>query len=279
MDILNQTQFPFLEFESKTPNARRFHTLVVEAAFAITPDGLVQTDHDAVSIENTYTGEPGRSSLTWEAPLAPFKRATDIHVHAVTRTPKPLREWLARVRVGSIEKRLRVRGPHVWRHRDGAWQRTLPQPCREVPICYELAFGGGYEHEGESVLFEENPYGTGWIHEHTPTDSEIAAPQVIAADEPEHEPGKTYRPQGLLPIAPSWEPRLSRAGTLDEQWEAERWPLLPRDFSYWHYSSASPGLVCRGYLRGDESVELENLGMPGITRWSLPGLSPMALMR
>src|SRR5262245_31066135 len=235
MDIINETRFPHLEFESRTPGDRKFHTLVLEGAFAITPE--VKALHSPmVSLENEYRGEPGRSSMTWEAPLAPPKRGTDIHVNAVARAAQPLGGWGVRVRVGSVEKRLRVRGPHVWRHRDGAWRRTAPKPCREVAICYEHAFGGSD--------YEENPYGTGWIRDDTPTDREVRAPQVLAEDEPDHAAGQTYRPQGLGPIEPSWSPRLERAGTFDAAWEKERWPMLPEDFSYWFYSSASPGLIC-----------------------------------
>lgn len=270
MHIVNETPFPFIEFESRSSRDRPFRTLVLQATYAIESDLRLMADQGMVRLENEYYGEPGRSSLTLEAALAPYKRGTDIHLNAVARTAQPAREWPVSVSVGKIHKRLRVRGSHRWQHRDGEWRRTMPERCREVPICYERAFGGSYQHEGEFVRHEENPYGTGWIHDHTPTDCEIAAPQIVADDEPQHEPGCTYPPAGFGPIGCSWEPRLARAGTFDDRWLAERNPLLPEDFSYWYYSSASTGLICPGYLWGDEQVELVNLGVPGVRRFSLP---------
>ncbi|HZO13463.1 MAG TPA: DUF2169 domain-containing protein [Polyangiaceae bacterium] len=253
MDVINETPFPFVEFESRTPTDR-FHTLVLQGTFAIARDHLhALTDQPAVRVKNEYCGEPGRSSLTLESALAPYKRATDIHVNAVARAARRAREWPVSLCVGKIVKRLRVRGWHVWRYQDGAWHRTLPEPCREVRICYELAFGGSYEHKGELVRYEENPYGTGWIHDRTPTEHDIAAPQIVADDEPEHEPGGTYRPAGLGPMVGSQEQRT-------------------------FCSSASAGLACPGYLWGDEQIELSNLGAPGVRRFSLPNVWLNALL-
>ena len=52
MDIINETPFPFIEFESHTPNDRPFHTLVLQATFAIEPDKRVRavTDQGAVRL-------------------------------------------------------------------------------------------------------------------------------------------------------------------------------------------------------------------------------------
>ena len=65
-------------------------------------------------------------------------------------------------------------------------------------------------------------------------------------------------PAGFGPIAPSWEPRRSLAGTYDEAWQARRAPFLPKDFQARFFNAAHPDLVCKRYLRGGEPVQIIN---------------------
>ena len=67
-------------------------------------------------------------------------------------------------------------------------------------------------------------------------------------------------------------PRVSYAGTYDEQYQKERAPDPPLDFSYAFYNGAHPDLQVEGYLRGDEEVELtlELLGLTKVQRLELP---------
>ena len=39
----------------------------------------------------------------------------------------------------------------------------------------------------------------------------------------------TSRPAGFGPIPPHWQPRLRYAGTYDEAWQRDRYPLYPTD--------------------------------------------------
>src|SRR5262249_40052224 len=153
-------------------------------------------------------------------------------------------------------KSLRVTGPRAWVRKGGDWQLEDPEPVAEVPLRYEHAFGGIWKSNwGEEHIFHENPVGTGFIEGDVPGDVDRwPAPQIESPDDPVGELGKRYKPEGLGPIARSWQPRLGRAGMFDAEWQRTRWPELPLDFEFSFYNAAHPDLICSVFLRGDEEV-------------------------
>jgi hypothetical protein len=266
MEIVNHGPFPHLVFESRSPDDAPFAVVVVRGTFVMSDGAALRPipEQDPVRLVDVHRGVPGRSSLRAENDLAPFKPRTDIVLDAVARAPAalPLAEWPVRVRVGALVKDLIVCGPYVWQHtRLDGWRASAPVPVAEVPITYELAYGGPDD--------PRNPVGIGAIDENTPRDAQIAGAQIAA-------PGivrsldARQLPEGLGPIAPSWMPRRARAGTFDDAWRRERWPCLPADFDYTFYNAAHPSLVTPAFLRGDEPIELVNLTRASI-RTRLPG--------
>jgi hypothetical protein len=75
-------------------------------------------------------------------------------------------------------------------------------------------------------------------------------------------------------VSVSWQPRASLAGTLDEAWEKERMPLVPKDFDRRFFNGASAGLIAPGYLRGDEPVTVAGASARGALSFRLPGMPP-----
>jgi hypothetical protein len=69
-------------------------------------------------------------------------------------------------------------------------------------------------------------------------------------------------------------PRERYAGTFDKAWRAERSPKMPADFNYRFYNGAHPDLQVKGFLAGNEPVELINLTPEGHMRFALPGIIP-----
>jgi hypothetical protein len=117
-----------------------------------------------------------------------------------------------------------------------------------------------------------NPVGTGFFLDKRSADGQrvpnIEDPrQLIGAwdDRP--------APAGCGFVAPSWLPRRAYAGTYDERWQEEQFPLLPADFDMRFFNCASSGLVCDGFLVGDEPVELLNLSPHGPLSFRLPGIA------
>ncbi|AGP33062.1 DUF2169 family type VI secretion system accessory protein [Sorangium cellulosum] len=277
MIVRNYTRFwPFL-FDSVDPQGREFGVFVLRGAFRIVPGGVAQLDPEQpeVSGGDVFHGDAGSSSLRMEGDLAPFKQRSDIHINATAHAPGgwPAPAWFVRARVGKVDKKLRVTGPRRWVREGDEHRLTEPEPCREVPVRYEHAFGGTFQDAwGARRAFEQNPVGKGYLPEgKTPSDVTFEAPQIESPDDPVTELGRLHKPEGLGPIPGVWLPRRAYAGTYDEAWQAERWPHAPLDFDYRFYNSAHPDLVYPGYLRGNEEIVLENLHPDGALELRLPG--------
>jgi hypothetical protein len=269
MEIVNHTPLRHFAFESRTPDDEAHAVVVVRGTFAI-DDGRPLRPlprQEPVRLVSEHRGSPASSSLRADTDLAPFKPRADIHIDAVARAPggRPAPSWAVRIRVGNRTKDLMVRGPYEWRRRAmRGWVASKPEPCTEVPLIYEHAFGGTVWIGDEEHVDEHNPVGAGWIPRDLPRDRVIRGARVIGPGF-DDDPTMARRPEGVGPVPPGWLPRRARAGTFDEAWRRERWPRMPADFDYRFYNSAHDDLVCDGYLRGDERIELVHLGPNGST--------------
>jgi hypothetical protein len=277
MEMHNHTPFMPLVFESQDVDDEPFHVVVLKGTYEITNGQPLKLapKPKPLTMADEYYGDPTGSSLKRESDLAPYKPRTDVHFTSpVAFAPggKPSPRWPVKVQVGPVEKALQVTGPRQWVRKFGGWKLTEPEPATEVPLRYENAFGGAWRHKDEHGVWEENPLGKGFVNpKYLDTRQPVPAPQVEEPGEPITELGKTYRPQGLGPLARAWQPRRRKAGTFDDAWLQKRWPGLPRDFSFEHYNSSHPDLVAPDYFRGDEPVVLEGLSPEGRLAFRLPG--------
>jgi len=266
--LVNYTPWSHLLFERRDHADRPLGVLALQGTFAIESGKPLRAlpEQDDVPVGDEYRGDPATTSLRRAGATATFKPKSDILVDAVARAPqgRPATTWPVRIRVGRLCKDLMVRGPHHWVHRRlRGWTTTAVEPCLEVPLTYERAFGGSHRLDGELVEEPRNPVGTGFVPPGIDTHAPIPAPQVVATDEPTHVAGRRYAPQGCGPLPSYFEPRRSRIGTVDSHWLDTKWPVVPDDFDYAHYQSAHPDLVYPGYLEGDESVELVHVAPEG----------------
>jgi hypothetical protein len=297
MELRNLTPFPNLRFYGADNRGHEFGVLFAKGTYAVAADGaLVLAEEQAPPVfTDTYHGELNASSLRLPSDIVPRKPRSDVIVNGVARPPggAPSPSWLCGIRVDGrhrLEKRLRVTGPRWWEpvfeereddqggRRFRHWRLTEPEPVAEVPIRYELAYGGLLARPGENgepfhEAYEPNPIGRGWLDEAlTPRDRPVPAPQIEAADDPVAEPMRHHRPQGLGPIPPAWLPRRPLGGTFDARWQAETWPNWPEDYNFAYHNSAHPDLIHPGFLDGDEEIRLVGLdGGTGPRRLRLPG--------
>jgi hypothetical protein len=280
LNIANHTPWAHLAFERRTANDEPQLVIVLRGAFSLAHEQPLEPlrTQPRLELSDVFHGDPKCTSIRREGVLATFKPASDVHLDACAWSPGgvPRQTWDAAVTVGARVKQLRVMGPRVWSHREGAWSLSEPEVCDRVPLVWERAFGGAHMIDGKRVAEDRNPLGTGYLPDGMDTSQPIAAPQIIAPDEPEHRPGTRYVPQGVSPLGRETSWRLSHAGTYDEAWQRDRWPCLPDDFNYSFYNSAHPDLVVDGYLHGDEPIELVNLTPGGLLRTALPGLAYVA---
>lgn len=257
----------------------RMHLLVViKARFRIQLDGKLQREPGAeVRTTDKLWDEdkPEQSSLEHSSDLCLRKPAADIVCKGDAMAPgrEPQRQLDVLLRVGPVERALRVFGQRVWYKGMTELAPTPPEPFVSMPLKWELAFGGRDSSSGALVEEPRNPVGKGLTGQpaslvHQPV-ANIEDPADLiknAASRP--------RPAGLAPIMRHWAPRKLHAGTHDATWLRERVPLQPLDFDARHNQIAPPELIYPGYLSGGEQVDLFHLcEHAAALRFFLPKLS------
>jgi hypothetical protein len=293
-EINNFTPFPHLRFSNSDNQGREFGVVMVKAAFDIGEDGacLLSSEQEPFSFTDACHGEVNVTSLKTPSDFVSYKPNADLVFDAIAHSPtgKPAKSWIVGIKVSSnegtlLEKQIRVTGPRYWvpkwtrklnaeeaknwrRHKAffSGWELSEPQPVLQVPIRYELAFGGsvakGTDDDGNQLIeaYQYNPLGVGLLDrkwsDHTQTH---LAPQVEAINDPIREPYKHYKPVGFGPIPPAWLPRRELGGTFDQNWIDTVWPRWPKDYDFAYNNSAAQGLVLDGYPDGDLQFELRNI--------------------
>jgi hypothetical protein len=247
--------------------------VAVKATFDINPDGSTSVAQEQPPVLRTpeYHGEPGKSSIKYEADLVLTKTCTDVIVlgHAYAPHNEPVAQCDAGFKVGPIQKMLRILGDRGWT----AHGPAAPRAFARMPLMYERAFGGvdPLSPRPDRDWEWRNPVGTGFAV------SWESAKQVLLPNI--EDPRRLIRgwndrppPAGFGALAGSWQPRVSLAGTYDDEWAASRKPLLPHDFDDRFFQYAPPDQQSQGFLRGDEPVVLSRLTPGGDLRFVLPRL-------
>jgi hypothetical protein len=290
--VTNRTPFELFQCDKMGVGRRFFDTVVLKGTFALAPGELELAEEQqpiALADEPWDLANAERSSLKHAGEVLLTKPSTDVIVTGTARSPggEPRKEWdcAVEVRRGGETKlagRAHALGPRFWRHTSAkGWALTEPEPTLEVPIRYELAYGGAYvvpPEEGEGapaeptwVVHRPNPSGTGFFDERAlDTAREYPAPQWQTRAHPVTSPNREAPLAGFGPVARPWASRLHYAGTYDEAWikqtREEVAQGLPSDyaadFDPRFFQCAHPDLIAPSYLEGDEEIVLTGL-MPG----------------
>lgn len=264
MRLTSSLPFPHLTFKHWSGDDSEAAVLIVKGVFGINSDGGlgVIKDQPPIVEVDAFWGEENASSLKIEQEIAPSKTCTDVTVNAVARAPEgdELPEWPVSIEVKDrVFYEFYVRGPSEWRKSKGKWTLSDPEPVKEVPICYELAYGGSAPTDKEPEFYEFNPVGKGFANEKLLEQSDpIPAPQI--GDIAEFMAGDiraNMTVHGLGPIAKAWLPRRSEAGTFDEAWKNTRHPRMPKDYSFAFWNAAPKRLQLEPYLTGGEQFILK----------------------
>lgn len=281
-EIENRTPFAFDALFVNDEEMRPIVAPVVKATFDILRGGGLELAEEQIplSFAGECHGEPGQSSQRIEPEMAFMKPTTDIvligHAHAPARRAVTVD---VAVRVGSLERRLRVTGDRVWRKGLFRISASAPDPFEKIPLVYERAYGGwdrGHADPEKHSFHPGNPVGIGFRKGRSHFEEESRLPNI---EDPQAALttylGKSL-PAGFGFICPHWEPRSALAGTYDDTWMRTRMPLLPRDFDRRFFNAASPGLITSRYLRGDEPVIVRGASPEGQISFRLPGIQPPA---
>ncbi len=310
-NIENHTGVPHFWFEQTGPDGERLDVLVVRATFDFAASGEMMTlasEQQPVALGDTYSGpvetDPHRAVIEEDGDLLPYKPGTDILVtgHATAPEGRAHTNWVAGIRVGKVQKILRLHGPRKFWKRFFGWRLGPTEPTTYVALDYRLAFGGCIDipsvltsdGEQDSVKHSGNPAGCGWLPKpaaYSKLDKTarkhvakwvrdqkvIPAPQIEDALEPIVDPYQAAGTDSLGPTARWWAPRLALQGTYDKKWRNDRYPLVPEDFDSRFYQSAHRDLVAVPHLTGDESVTLSGL-LPQKRDMRLPGWRLIAVV-
>lgn len=277
--IVNRTPFSVTPLFLADNDLRPVLVPLVRATFAIRPDGELVLGEQQMppQLAGQFWGDPMSSSYKFEPECAFFKPATDVVLigHACAARPGTT-ELQVGLRVGSLQKVVRVIGDRVMSRRLGSWSISSAQAFERIPLIYERAFGGWDRHDADPLqhCFEpRNPVGTGFRRGGGGSSDDLVLPNLEDPSQPFSQIGETPLPAGFGFISPSWQPRVAYAGTYDEAWSNNRKPLLPHDFDSRFFNAASPGLLAAGFLIGDEAVIVANASVRGKLSFKLPGVA------
>jgi hypothetical protein len=239
-------------------------TLVVltKATWSVHPDGrCIPAENQRPILEQPrHAGAPGKSSLLGETDWLPSKPMTDVILLAHAYAPPGRRVDRTEIglRVGPIQKRLKIVGDRRWTGGPPGFDHAEPQPFERIPLLWERAEGGTRESDAtRTVCDQRNPIGRGYY---------LAVGDMLANV---LSTGLSGGPAGLLPIERHWLPRRSFGGTYDDDWRKHRHPLLPADFDEQFYQCAPADQQTSADL-SDAPVELENLTPTGRLRFRMP---------
>jgi hypothetical protein len=235
-----------------------------------------------------YNKNDPQSSVVLESDKAPFKPKTDIVLVGKAYAPegKPCKSLIATLKVGPIKKSVCIFGNRYWDYIDPITTMGIPaisetEPFTEMPIVYELAYGGIDENAKKTSVnwCKENPIGQGFIAEKTV--ASIDRKPLPNIEDPNNLitswDTKPF-PMGFGFFPKNAYPRIKYAGTFEDITDSEgkKQPAtqMPKDFDFAFYNGAHPDLQVEGYLQGNEEVELINLSKKGNAHFYLSGIKP-----
>ena len=261
-------------------DANKIWLVVVKATFDIAPDGTTQLaeQQELPLIMGQPRKEFGTSSLIYDADLLSLKPGTDVIVNGSAWAPsgKSASSLDAQITVGPIAKRVRVFGDRYWRRGLAGPSISAPQPFESVPIVFERAFGGwdrSSRDPADHRLESRNPVGTGFsVRSENCIDKplpNVESPEKLIRSWGDHPP-----PAGVGVVDCAWSPRRELAGTYDEAWKKNRFPLWAQNYDRRYAHAAPVDQQVPGFLRGGELMTLVNLSRYGTLSFKLPRVYP-----
>ncbi len=296
--VKNLSGFAHFTAQKMAPGRVFQDVVVVRGTFDLDEGALrISEKQSPVRFADRYRpGRPAaRSSLFSAGDLHLDKPGADVIVSGVARSPsgRAVQRWHCSVAIATggrslARLTLEATGPRSYAYsRLSGWRLTDPGPTVEVPIVYELAFGGAFiQSDGTSRVFSENPCGVGFEDvDFLDPSTTLIGPQWQLPEAPLSKLGEPGELAGFGPIARNWKSRARFAGTYDAAWKERssreaserKVPDYAADFSAAFFHAAHPKLRTERPLRGDERVFLHGLvaDQPEL-QFVLPGIAMVA---
>lgn len=268
-------------------NADEAFVIVIKGTFSFRVDGTVVISEQQVPFvyADEFSGKPGKSSVTYEYDLSPFKSMADIVLLGFAYSPshRAVERTRVSIEVGNVRKDLMIVGDRYWtRGVIGGIVPSKPKPFVKMPLIYERSFGGFdcTDPDVRKHAWEpRNPVGTGLLeNKNSIKGNDIKLPNIENPRQPIEEWDDRPSPSSFGIINRNWQPRVRLAGTYDSRWLEEQFPLLPLDFSDEYYQIAPEDMRCQ-YFRGGELVKLRNVAQANFISFSLPVAGLAAVVR
>lgn len=263
----------------KDKTGRERLIVILKYTFRVDALGRVEIDEESGADPHTadvHDGDPATTSIRKPSDVVDEKPGTDVLLVGHAHAPRGRNASSVDVslRVGAIQKTLRVHGLRVWQW--GTFGGLSPGPARPivepVPLVWELAWGGLDVSDPAGPAGEpRNTLGRGVARDPKKLVGQPGA-QIEYPDKPIGKGSNV--PAGFGALCRHWEPRAAFAGTYDERWEENKMPLPPDDFDPRFNVTAPPDQWCSAPLRGDEPIEVRGATPEGIWRFQLPRLAP-----
>lgn len=257
------------------PPSRDKLTLIVKGTFDVRRDGRTRLARAQLPLSGDEHEGDGATPVRYESDLVPFKPRADLLCVGRAYAPEGQLVTSLAVRFGLVDrpKEIRVIGDRRLRMVGPTPEIGPPEPFTSMDLSYCRAFGGAdpEDPDGMSVC-PTNPLGRGYARK-AGAQRDRPMPNLEDPRRPLRSLGEPLPPAGFGPIGRTWQPRLALAGTYDERWQHERAPEPPQDFDYRFFNAAPADQQVEGYLRGGESLWVENLH-PELSRLTvrLPGV-------
>jgi len=281
MEIENGTQWPAAIMLGNGPDGRPTLTVIIKVTFRFSKeDRKASWDESQLPIagQDEFYGDDIQRGIRIETDMSPYKPGADIVLVGTAHAPqgRAVLTCETALRVGNVAKKVRVYGDRRWIFGSKlALSPTIssPEPFVTMELTYERAFGGIDEHQGMWCSY--NFLGRGYagkkkpesLHHKPLPNLEDPGNPIVSWDTNPMPAGYGFWPRGCLP-------RSKFAGTFDEKWLKEKKPERPPGFSFQFFNAAHPDLQMRGFLRGDEIVEMLNLTPQGYQKFQLAAIHP-----
>lgn len=168
-----------------------------------------------------------------ETPYGPFpqdmahrKPRLDLILLGKAHAPggEPVQEMEVFLELDDFKYRLAVIGDRVWTPDGDGWVPSAPEPFTELPLTYDLAFGGKAITEWGELVWPDNPEGKGFCPE--PGEAEgVALPNLEAPGERIADPADRPRVVGTAPYPMTGGLRLSQFSRAGEDGPEAATPL------------------------------------------------------
>ena len=166
--------------------------------------------------------------------------------HAYTAHQHLRNQCMVRMRVGALEKSLRVSGDRYWL--DG--RATAPQDFERMPLDWAHAFG--------SAAFADNPLGIGAEEVVVNGVRTRRLPNIEMPGAPMQRPDQQPAPAGFGPIDVMWPRRFARIGkAYDAHWAQTDFPAFSADMDWHLFNAASEDQWWRDADRIPEAAPYE----------------------